>query len=99
MSVTSLVRADPRVGPGGRAGPPLRLLRRYVRRQLAPRRPVSAVAEQVIGLHEFVDFARAFVDDRALAVPVEAAHGVLVGVTVGPVDLNRISRGALRRDG
>ena len=45
-----------------------------VRRQLAARRTVGPIAEQVVGLHEFVDLARAFVDDRALAVADRSAR-------------------------
>src|SRR3954466_554393 len=40
-----------------------------VSRQLAAGRTVGPVAEQVIGLHQFVNLPCAFVDDRALAVP------------------------------
>jgi hypothetical protein len=36
--------------------------------KLAAGRTVGAIAEQVVGLHQLVNFARAFVDDRALAV-------------------------------
>src|SRR4051794_27889783 len=55
----------------------------YICRQFAARRTVGAVAEQVIGLHDFVNFARAFVNDRAFAVAEEAADGILVRVAVG----------------
>ena len=46
-----------------------------------------------------MDLARAFVDHRALAVAVEAADRILVGVAVGAVDLHGVAGGALRRDG
>src|SRR5581483_2433152 len=38
------------------------------------------------------------VDDRALAVAVEASGRVLVGVAVGAVDLHAVAGRALRRD-
>ncbi len=63
-----------------------------VGRQLAPRRPVVPVAEQVVGLHDLVDFARALVDHGTLAVAIEAAHRVFVRVAVGAVDLDRVGR-------
>src|SRR5450759_390078 len=59
---------------------------RLVRRQFTPRRAIGAITQQVIGLHQLVNFARALVDDRALAVPVEPAHRVLVGVAVRAVN-------------
>src|SRR5262245_59861545 len=68
-----------------------------VSRKLAARRPILTVAEQIVRLHDLVDLARAFVDDRALAVPEAASDRVLVGVTVGAVDLYRIPRRPLRR--
>src|SRR5262245_30106249 len=70
-----------------------------VSRKLAAGRPVLAVAEQIVRLHDLVDLAGAFVDDRALAVPEESADRVLVGVAVRAVDLHRITGGALRRHG
>src|SRR5690606_28368227 len=72
---------------------------RLAGRQLAPRRPILAVPEQVVGLHERVDLARAFVDHGALAVAVEAADRILVGIAVGTVNLHGVGGGALRRDG
>ena len=70
-----------------------------VRRQLAARRPIDAVAEQVVGLHDLVNLARAFVDHRALAVAVEAADRILVGIAVGAVNLHGVAGRALGRDG
>ena len=58
----------------------------------------GAIAEHVVGLHQLVDLARAFVDHRALAVAVEAADRVFVGVAVGAVDLHRVAGRALRGD-
>src|SRR5262249_44101028 len=69
-----------------------------VRRQFATRRLVLPVAEDVVGLHQLVDLARALVDDRALAVAVEAARGVFVGIAVRAVDLHAVAGGALGRD-
>src|SRR5262249_10711171 len=68
-------------------------------RELAPRRAIRAIAEHVVGLHQLVDLARALVDDRALAVAVEAACRVLVGVAVRAMDLHAVAGRALRRDG
>src|SRR5665213_536141 len=65
--------------PARSGRPPLRRLR-AVRRQLAPGRMVRAIAEQIIGLHQLVNLARAFVDHRPLAVAEEAAGGIFVGV-------------------
>src|SRR6186997_2822227 len=45
-------------------------------RQLDAPRLVLADAEGVVGLHDLVDLAGAFVDDGGLAVPVIAADGV-----------------------
>ena len=59
----------------------------------------SPAAEHVIGLHDLVDLARALVDHRALAVAIEAADRVLVGVAVGAVHLHGVAGGALRGDG
>src|SRR5215813_9018064 len=70
-----------------------------VRWQLAARRPIDPIAEQVIRLHHLVDFARALVDDGALAVAVETADRILVRVPVGAVDLHGVAGGALRCDG
>src|SRR5215212_1576551 len=42
-------------------------------RQLAAGRLVAAVTEHVVGLHQLVDLAGAFIDDRAFAVAIEAA--------------------------
>src|SRR5438093_10480967 len=51
------------------------MLRRFrdvmIRRQLAARGTIGAIAEQVVGLHDLVNLARAFVDDRAFAVAEE----------------------------
>ena len=74
-------------------------LRLAIGRQLAARRLVLAEAEHVVGLHQLVDLARALVDHRALAVAVEAADRILVGVAVGAVDLHGVAGGALGRDG
>ena len=57
-------------------------------------RLVLPVAEQVIGLHEGVDLARALVDDRALGVAQVALDRVLVRVAVGAVDLDGVHRAA-----
>src|SRR5215208_6774088 len=65
--------------------------------QLAPRRLICAVAEQVIRLHDLVNLACAFVDNRALAITIEAAHRVLVRVAVRTVNLHGVTGGALRR--
>src|SRR5262249_51879831 len=64
-------------------------------RQIAPARFVRAEAERVIGLHEFVNFARALIDDGALAISIEADHRVIIRITVGAVNLDRIGRGPL----
>src|SRR5262245_32468910 len=74
----------------------IRLLR-SMRGQLAPRRTVDAVAEEIVGLHDFVNFACAFVNDRAFAIAIETADRVLVGITVGAMDLNGVAGGALGR--
>src|SRR5262249_25404155 len=66
--------------------------------QLAPRGPVGAVAEQVIGLHHFVNLAGALVDDRPLAVAIKAPRGIFVGIAVGAVHLHAVAGGALGRD-
>src|SRR5262245_22564067 len=66
--------------------------------QLTPRRLIVPVTEQVVGLHDLVNLARPLVDDRALAVPIEAAHRVLVRVAVGAVNLHGVARRALGGD-
>src|SRR5438128_1778184 len=71
------------------------LLLALVGRQLDPARLVLPVAERVVGLHDLVDLAGALVDHGRLAVPVEAADGVLVRVAVAAVDLNGVGGGAL----
>src|SRR2546428_9883481 len=70
-----------------------------IRRQLAACRTVLTVAEQIVGLHDLVNLARAFVDDRAFAIPVETPDRILVGIAVRAVDLDRVTRRALRRHG
>ena len=69
------------------------------RRQLAARRPVRPVAEQVVGLHQLVNLARAFVDHRALAIAIEPPDRIFVRIAVGAVNLHRVAGRALRRDG
>src|SRR6266550_5397736 len=64
-------------------------------RQLAASRPVGPVAEEVVGLHQFVDFTCPFVNHRTLAVAIEPPDGILVGVAVGTMDLHRIAGRAL----
>jgi hypothetical protein len=68
-----------------------------MRRQFTSRWPITAIAEQIVGLHQLVDLAGALVDDRALRVAPEPADGIFVGVAVRAVDLNRITRRALGR--
>src|SRR5438874_4887724 len=70
-----------------------------VGRQLDPPRLVPAEAEGVVGLHDLVDLAGAFVDDGGLAVAVVAADRVLVGVAVAAVDLHGVGGGALAGHG
>src|SRR5262249_19179191 len=72
--------------------------RRAPGRQLAARRAIRPVAQDVIGLHQLMNLTRAFVDDRALAVPEESAHGVLIGIPIGAMDLYRIACRTLRGD-
>src|SRR3977135_15207 len=72
---------------------------RPVGRELTTRRPVRAITEQVVCLHQFVDFAGALVDDRALAVPVEAPHRIFIRIAVRTVNLDGIAGRALRRHG
>src|SRR5262249_7266178 len=80
--------------------PPLRCLRRLaIRRQFATRGPVRSIAEQIVGLHDFVNLARAFVDDRALAVAEEAPDRILVGIAVRAVNLDGVASRTLGRDG
>src|SRR6185503_18008871 len=67
-------------------------------RQLAAGWPVRPVAEQVVGLHQFVNLTRPFVDHRTFAVAIETADGVLVRVPVCAVNLHGIRCGALRGD-
>src|SRR3954462_14923953 len=62
-----------------------------VSRQLAAGRLVAAVTEHVVGLHQLVDLAGAFVDDRARAVAVEAPGRILVGVAVRAVHLHAVA--------
>src|SRR4029453_9796464 len=69
------------------------------RRQFAARRSIGPQAQHVVRLHELVDFARALIDDRALAVAIEAAHRVLVGVAVGAVNLDGVTGGPFGGDG
>ena len=64
-----------------------------------PRRTIDTIAEQIVGLHDLVDLARAFVDHRALAISIEASDRVLVRVAVGAVNLHGVAGGALRGDG
>src|SRR5262245_61588576 len=71
-------------------------LARVVCRKLAPGRPIGPVAEEIVCLHDLVDFARAFVNHRALAIPEEPADRILVGVAVCAVDLHGITGCALR---
>src|SRR5918995_1783401 len=60
------------------------------RRKLATKRFVGTIAEHVVSLHQFVNFARALVDDGTFRVSIKAADGVLIGVSVGAVYLHRI---------
>src|SRR6266550_2101915 len=64
-------------------------------RQLAASGPVGPVTEDVVGLHQFVDFTRPFVNHRTLAVAIEPSDGILVGVAVGAVNLHGVAGGAL----
>src|SRR5476649_2666344 len=70
-----------------------------VRRELATGRTIGPVPEQIVGLHQLVNLARAFVDDRGLAVAIEAPDRILVGVAVLAVDLHGVAGGLLGRDG
>src|SRR5262249_8087840 len=49
--------------------------------------------------HQLVDLAGPFIDHRALAVAIEAAGRILVGVAVRAMHLDAVARRALRRDG
>src|SRR6267143_1156537 len=81
--------ADTRVRPYAFMSPShFRLDRFSIRRQFAACRTVLTVAEQIVGLHDLVNLARAFVDDRAFAIPVETPDRILVGVAVRAVDLH-----------
>src|SRR6267143_945792 len=92
--------ADTRVRPYAFMSPShFRLDRFSIRRQFAACRTVLTVAEQIVGLHDLVNLARAFVDDRAFAIPVETPDRILVGVAVRAVDLDGVTRHALRRHG
>src|SRR5688500_5445953 len=65
--------------------------------QLTPRRLVGPIAEQVVGLHDLVNLASPLVDHRALAIAIEAAHRVLVRISVRTVNLHGVTGGALGR--
>src|SRR5687768_11152443 len=69
------------------------------RRKLATERLVGTIAEHVVSLHQFVNFARALVDDGAFRVSIKASDGVLIGVSVGAVYLHRIRCGTFGCDG
>src|SRR4051812_15273458 len=75
------------------------LLPFLISRKLASGRSIRAVAEEVVGLHEFVNLAGPFVDHRGLAVAEEPSDRVLVGVAVGAVDLDGVARRLLGGDG
>src|SRR4026208_197190 len=68
-------------------------------RQLAAGWPVRPVAKQIVGLHQFVNLTRAFVNHGTLAIAIETSHGVLVGIAIGAVNLHGVRRGPLRGDG
>src|SRR6185369_12867004 len=83
------IRGGTCVVPGWRcAAPPETPLARrapsrsLVGRQLDAPRLVLAEAEGVVGLHDLVDLAGAFVDDGGLAVPVVAADRIFVRIPV-----------------
>src|SRR5262245_16048713 len=65
-------------------------------RQLAAGWPVCPVAKQVVGLHQFVNLTRTFVDHRTLAVAIKTTDGVLVRIAICAMNLHGIRRGALR---
>src|SRR5215203_3811531 len=73
--------------------------RRLHRWEVAAGGAVGAIPKHIIGLHHLVNLAGALVDDRTLAIPVEAPDGVFVGVAVGAVHLHGIAGGTLRGDG
>src|SRR5215207_4303335 len=54
------------------------------------KRFVLPVAKGVVRLQDGVDLPRALVDDRAARVPPEALDRVLIGIAIGPVDLNSV---------
>ena len=64
----------------------------------AARRSVRSVAEQVVGLHDLVDFARALVNDRALAIAIEAPDRVFVRVAIGAMNLHGVTSRPLGGD-
>src|SRR5258705_2108172 len=68
-------------------------------RKLAAGRPVRPVAKQVIGLHQLVNFTRAFVNHRALAVAIDPPDRILVRIAVGAMNLHRVRCRPLGRDG
>ena len=53
---------------------------------------VLAVAQQIVRLDQGVQLAGALVDHGRLAVAQIALHGVVVGVAVRAMDLDRIQR-------
>src|SRR5262249_24273054 len=67
-----------------------------IRWQLASSRSLDAVPEGVIGLHQFVNFTRPFVNRCALAVAIEATNRVFVLIPVGAVNLDRVACRPLR---
>src|SRR3954469_9367637 len=75
-----------------------RLFTSGIRGKFAAGRPIGAIAEEVVGLHDLVDLARAFVNDGAFAVAEEPAHWIFVRVAVRAVNLDRVARGALGGD-
>src|SRR5439155_23441428 len=58
----------------------------------AAQRSVFPVAQEVVGLDEGVELARALVDHGGFRVAHVALDRELVRITVGPVDLDRIER-------
>src|ERR1044071_1674093 len=66
-----------------------------IRRELAAGRTIRPIAKQVVGLHQLVNLTCPFVDHCTLAIAVEPADGVLVGVAVGAMDLHGVAGGAL----
>src|SRR4030095_10639656 len=66
--------------------------------QIAARRSVRSIAEQVISLHDLVNLAGALVDDGPLAVAIEPPDGILVRVAVGAMNLHRVTGGPFRSD-